>query len=189
MDIIGLNNKKDLIRNRTVFHDHLTDREEINWDLMMSLIDSHPKSLWNWNGEIRWLGLNDFHKRDLSPDITKNIVAEMEEIFVKNSPKKKQHEMCPQQISNIAFVGIGPHSGSFSRHKDMMDVLLYQAIGKVPITIGKNEEPSEKDLQITLNPGDYVWIPRGWWHKLNPINSRVTFSFGVEGDFDPATYV
>ena len=71
-----------------------------------------------------------------------------------------------------------------------MDVFLYQVLNNCKITIGYTEEPSDDDMVETLQPESlFVWIPRGTWHQLEPDVSRVTFSFGVEGDTDPATYV
>ena len=70
-----------------------------------------------------------------------------------------------------------------------MDVFLMQIINKCKITIGYTEEPSKDDMVEVYNQRQFVWIPRGTWHQLEPDVSRVTFSFGVEGDTDPADYV
>jgi mannose-6-phosphate isomerase-like protein (cupin superfamily) len=70
-----------------------------------------------------------------------------------------------------------------------MDVFLLQVVNECKITIGEFEEPSNSDYVSVMKPGNFVWIPRGTWHQLEPTVSRVTFSFGVEGDFNPADYV
>ena len=69
-----------------------------------------------------------------------------------------------------------------------MDVFLYQVLNNCKITIGYTEEPSDDDMVETLQPS-HSYGYQEELHQLEPDVSRVTFSFGVEGDTDPATYV
>lgn len=166
---------------------HWWDRVDVNdigWSLMMNLIDSHPKEEYDWNREKQRLAMNKFHFRESAPHVAKDIVYDMREFFSKPAQKKKKYEKGPPQITNIAFCGFGQFSGSYPRHKDSMDVFLVQVIGDTPIRIGYTEERTEDDEDKVMKPGDAVWIPRGTWHQLTPVASRVTFSFGFESDMD-----
>jgi mannose-6-phosphate isomerase-like protein (cupin superfamily) len=184
------------------FKDHLEDirakkhwwtKVDFNygWKNIMDLVDTHPQELYDWNREKQRLGLNSFHRRPSAPQFAKDVVKEMEEVFVDNAPRKEKYEKGAPQITNIAFCGFGQFSGSYPRHKDSMDVFLVQVINECKITIGYTEEPSNDDEIVIMKPGDAVWIPRGTWHQLEPKVSRVTFSFGFESDpdCDPALWI
>ena len=180
--MIGFEKRRELIRNKEVWWHHID--VEYDWIRMMNLIDTHPEEMYDWNREKNRLGLNSFHKRPSAPEFAKEVVTEMEEFFVNPAPKKFEYDKGAPQITNIAFVGFGQQSGSYPRHKDNMDVFLIQVINECKITIGKTEEPRNKDQRVIMKPGDCVWIPRGTWHQLQPTVSRVTFSFGFESDLD-----
>ena len=65
-----------------------------------------------------------------------------------------------------------------------MDVFLVQVISTVGLKVEgiNNNEPFDFKL------GMYVYLPRGTHHQVFPKISRVSFSFGVEGDPDPSMY-
>jgi mannose-6-phosphate isomerase-like protein (cupin superfamily) len=184
----------DQIRKKRVFwgrHDS-DELRNYSWDKLIDMVDTHSQDDYDWNREKQRLGLNAFHRRGSAPKFAHSIVTAMEKFFIddhKDAHTKEEYDKGPQQITNIAFCGFGQYSGSYPRHKDSMDVFLYQVLNKCKITIGYTEEPSDDDMVEVLHPGSFVWIPRGTWHQLEPDVSRVTFSFGVEGDTDPATYV
>jgi mannose-6-phosphate isomerase-like protein (cupin superfamily) len=167
------------------------DTKGYSWNDIIPLVDSHPEKLYDWNREKQRLGLNSFHQRPSAPQFAKDVVNEMEEVFVSNAPRKEKYEKGPPHITNIAFCGFGQFSGSYPRHKDSMDVFLLQVVSECKITIGYTEEPRNADETRLMRPGDAVWIPRGTWHQLEPKTSRVTFSFGFESDpdCDPSTFI
>jgi mannose-6-phosphate isomerase-like protein (cupin superfamily) len=167
------------------------DTKGYSWNDIIPLVDSHPENLYDWNREKQRLGLNSFHQRPSAPQFAKDVVNEMEEVFVSNAPRKEKYEKGPPHITNIAFCGFGQFSGSYPRHKDSMDVFLLQVVSECKITIGYTEEPRNADETRLMRPGDAVWIPRGTWHQLEPKTSRVTFSFGFESDpdCDPSTFI
>lgn len=70
------------------------------------------------------------------------------------------------------YVSFGKDSMTFGNHNDDVDVLLVQAIGSTSYICD--------DTRYTLNPGDSLLIPKGFYH--NPIVSgpRVTLSFSWE---------
>ena len=102
-------------------------------------------------------------------DELKEIVKDMRGFFTEN------------RITNIAFCGFGANSQSYPTHADAMDVLLLQVVGDCDITVDNEDR--------TMRPGDIVYIPRGTNHHIQPTMSRVTYSFGVEGDADPSDYI
>jgi hypothetical protein len=167
------------------------DTKGYSWNDIIPLVDSHPENLYDWNRDKQRLGLNSFHQRPSAPQFAKDVVNEMEEVFVSNAPRKEKYEKGPPHITNIAFCGFGQFSGSYPRHKDSMDVFLLQVVSECKITIGYTEEPRNADETRLMRPGDAVWIPRGTWHQLEPKTSRVTFSFGFESDpdCDPSTFI
>ena len=187
--MIGFKNHLEEIRNKK----HWWTKVDVDydWTRMISLIDTHPEKLYDWNREKQRLGLNSFHTRPSAPSFAKEVVNEMITTFVDPAPKKFKYEKGEPQITNIAFVGFGQYSGSYPRHKDSMDVFLVQVINKCKITIGYTEEPTNKDETVIMQPGDAVYLPRGTWHQLQPEVSRVTFSFAFESDpdSDPATFL
>ena len=65
-----------------------------------------------------------------------------------------------------------------------MDVFFCQVIANIKIRV----EGVNNDEPFDFGPGDYVWLPRGTHHQIIPSDSRVSFSFGVEGEPDPCTY-
>jgi mannose-6-phosphate isomerase-like protein (cupin superfamily) len=186
------------------FQSHITDIRnkkhwwtdinfDYDWGRHMRLVDTHPEKMYDWNRDKQRLGLNSFHRRPSSPQFAKDIFADMEDFFVSKAPTKNNDEYTkgPPQITNIAFCGFGRYTGSYPRHKDSMDVFLIQVLGDTPIRIGYTEERTEADEDKIMKPGDAVWIPRGTWHQLTPVASRVTFSFGFESDpdCDPSTFI
>lgn len=141
-----------------------------DWSTIISLLDSHPEELYHRVNEKFRISLNSFHQRGSSPKFAKNILAEMQKTFYKN------------KITNIAFIGVGRNTESYPLHKDNMDVFLFQVLGNMKLKVGENQP-------VNFIPGDYVYIPRGTQHQILPEASRVTFSFGVEGDSDPSKYL
>ena len=147
--------------------------EGYDWNRHMHALDSHPRNRLDLNSTKFRIGLNVFHQRESCPAFAKDIERILSEVFSLHN----------NRISNIAFTGFGPDSDSYPRHKDEMDVFLVQIIGDIKIQVeGLHEEP------VPFLPGDYYWIPRGVYHQVFPITSRVSFSFGVEGDPDPSVY-
>ena len=65
-----------------------------------------------------------------------------------------------------------------------MDVFLVQVIS----TVGLKVEGINGEEPFDFEPGMYVYLPRGTHHQVFPRESRVSFSFGVEGTPDPSMY-
>lgn len=169
--------KEDLIASKTPFIGKLPINvlEEYNWEKHLHLLDTHPEKLLDPNTKKFRMGMNNFHDRPSAPKFAKYIVEEMQDFFTMHHNK----------ITNIAFTGFGPNSDSYPWHADSMDVFFVQVLGDVEVTIeGLNDGKPQ-----WFRPGDYGFFPRGCHHRIQPHKSRVSFSFGVEGGVDPATYM
>jgi hypothetical protein len=164
------------IRTKTPFVGNLpfNMEETYNWNEYMQMMDSHPDDLYDRNSDKMRIGLNSFHSRGSAPDFAKKIYEEMQDVFTLHA----------QKITNIAFSGFGRDSGSYPWHKDSMDVFLVQVIS----TVGLKVEGINNNEPFDFEPGMYVYLPRGTHHQVFPKISRVSFSFGVEGDPDPSMY-
>ena len=164
------------IRTKTPFVGNLPFdmKETYNWNEYMQMMDSHPDDLYDRNSDKMRIGLNSFHSRGSAPGFAKKIYEEMQDVFTLHA----------QKITNIAFSGFGRDSGSYPWHKDSMDVFLVQVIS----TVGLKVEGINNNEPFDFEPGMYVYLPRGTHHQVFPKISRVSFSFGVEGDPDPSMY-
>lgn len=77
------------------------------------------------------------------------------------------------------------NSGSFGDHWDTHDVFAIQLMGRkrwllysptftlpLPGQTSKNYKhcrPAEPVLDVVLEPGDVLYVPRGWWHSATPL--------------------
>ncbi|WP_328433161.1 JmjC domain-containing protein [Streptomyces sp. NBC_00425] len=71
--------------------------------------------------------------------------------------------------------------GGFPEHWDDHDVFVIQLLGqkhwqvqsptrKWPLPDDFGEPPTEYANEWTLTPGSVLYLPRGWWHKVTPLN-------------------
>ena len=149
------------IQNNRVFETSI-DPELINqnWTTVVNMIDSHPDEFTKREPSKNRIELNQFHRKSSVKPIVKTIISSLQEI-------------CPDKtITNIAFIGFGKHK-SFPSHKDKMDVLLVQVKGRIKLAV--------EEIDKVMMPGDVVYIPRGIYHNITPLQSRLTYSFGIEG--------
>jgi len=159
-----------------------------NWTAVVNMIDSHPEKYIHREPNKNRIDLNELHLREsVLP-----VVTEMISLLQSICPDKK--------ITNIAYMGFGKHQ-SFPRHKDTMDVLLLQVKGRINVDVeekikttsfidektGEKEYRSEicsKGVNRIMVPGDVTYIPRDTYHIITPLQSRVTYSFGIEDGKD-----
>lgn len=171
------------VRNKEFLHTSYA--VEYNLYDFIKYADSHPTKKKTWADDKKRLLLTAMELRDSTPQFAKDILTELQSLFTKNG------------TSAHSFVGFTSDSESFAIHKDRMDVLYLQVIGEIYWSVWKSD--SEDDnispemgtciWRKKFTPGDMIWIPRGTYHLVEPITTRVGFSFGVEGDIDPCEYV
>lgn len=93
-----------------------------------------------------------------------------------------------------AYAAVGG-SGTFDKHWDTHDVFAVQLIGrkrwrlysttfKNPLPHQKSRDykescPKEPILDVILEAGDLLYIPRGWWHEASPIDGEETFHAAI----------
>ena len=62
---------------------------------------------------------------------------------------------------------------TFGKHKDTMNVYFWQCQGVTKWII-------ENDLEVILNPGDLIYIPKGVYHQVVPLSPRLGVSMSHE---------
>lgn len=157
------------------------------WYQFLKLFKNHPDRHAEFTDEALRFSLVHMERRGSTPRFAKDICEDMQYTFTKN------------HISLIAFGGLDMDHRSFKVHRDTMDVLYVQVLGSVDWTIWETDSEVEEfsphdntGTQIwkqTMVPGDAIWIPRGIFHHVKPLSGRVGFSFGVEREPDPSTYI
>lgn len=91
---------------------------------------------------------------------------------------------------------------SFKNHWDTRDVFAVQLKGKkhwslsapnfeMPLYMQQSKDvdipaPQHPDMEVVLEAGDVLYIPRGWWHNPVPMNCE-TFHLAI-GTFSPTGY-
>ena len=174
------------IRNRQYhYFGNIVDIVGFNLYDYIMLLDSHPKEHKTWNPDKENISLLKMEYRESTPIFAKNIIFDLKENLTLNS------------ITCHSFSGFTETSQSFKIHKDQMDVLYLQVVGSVVWSVWKSSvnednilpEQGECIFRETFTPGDLIWIPRGTFHHVKPLSARVGFSFGVEKDTNPSTYI
>lgn len=105
------------------------------------------------------------------------------------------------QTSGNAYLSFSG-DGTFGKHWDTHDVFAMQLIGRkrwrifaptfpLPLTYQTNDRsghtcPAEPTLELTLEEGDVVYIPRGWWHHVVPLQVG-SFHLSV-GSYSPTLF-
>ena len=88
------------------------------------------------------------------------------------------------QTSGNAYMSFAG-DGSFGQHWDTHDVFVIQMIGRkrwrlfsptfpLPLTYQTNDRsghacPAEPALELNMEEGDVMYVPRGWWHHVIPL--------------------
>ena len=153
------------------------DMSKFSWDHFINMLDKHPAENYFYETptrrhHVRWLERNDY-----GPSFMLSILDDMKKIFYKNS------------VTNIAFCGMRTEHTSYPTHKDPCDVMYLQVLGRAKFNVSLTETGGTDIISEVFHPGDMIWIPRGIYHRIEPMESRVSFSFGVEHEPDPSTYV
>ena len=105
------------------------------------------------------------------------------------------------QTSGNAYMSFSG-DGTFGEHWDTHDVFAIQLVGRkrwrifpptlpLPLTYQTHDRsghkcPAEPLLEITMEEGDMLYLPRGWWHHVIPLEVG-SFHFSV-GCYSPTLF-
>ncbi|WP_077406668.1 cupin-like domain-containing protein [Janthinobacterium sp. LM6] len=70
-----------------------------------------------------------------------------------------------------------PNVGQELAHCSMID-LRYPDHARFPLMVGLQA------YAITLEPGDMIYIPRGWWHAVHSLDTAISINYWWSGIFD-----
>lgn len=103
-----------------------------------------------------------------------------------------QYALCGVTANAYASFG-GPAATNI--HWDTHDVFVVQLLGKkhwqvfeptleLPVSNQvsnhrKSEAPQNPSLDLILEEGDVLYLPRGWWHRVSPIDGAETIHLAV----------
>lgn len=184
----------EAVRNRQYYRMDYPNIEDldITWEELFHLMDSQPEELLFLKTDKLAFAMTGMEKRASSPQFSISIVKQLKKLFPKNT------------ITSHLYGGLTKQSKSFRIHRDRMDVFYIQLIGDIEWSIWEPNDPSyyeDKDKDVLLesqgkkvfserfNCGKMIWIPRGTYHLVEPYETRLGISFGVEGQPEPSTYV
>ena len=115
---------------------------------------------------------------------------------------KQVAQFAQAQTIVSGYLAFGSDS-SYGNHWDTRDVLAVQLIGKkhrslsapnvdMPLYMQQAKDmphiprPEKADMEVVLEAGDVLYIPRGWWHNPMPMGCE-TFHLAI-GTFPPNGY-
>ena len=184
----------EAVRNRKHYRVDYPNLEEIDlsWDETIRLLDTHPEDHLTLKQDKISFNMTALEARASSPKFVKKILNELKTTFPENN------------ITAHFFGGFTSQSKSFMIHRDSMDVFYMQILGDIEWSVWEANDPkyynedsgknitadrAKKVFTERFTRGKMIWIPRQTYHLVEPYNSRLGVSFGVEGKIDPSTYV
>lgn len=145
---------------------------DTTWDKFIKLVDKITDGGHYNNSSSKWrvdlLALQDQDCWKLLGQEAYDVQRALQNIFTEHT------------ITLIAFTGFTANNRSFPVHRDGMDVVLLQALGNVHVE--HQDKKNHVSMSYFMQPGDLTFIPRGVDHRIIPHGSRVTYSFGIEGE-------
>lgn len=98
-------------------------------------------------------------------------IAEKFRIEIQNSHDIRAN----QNFTSQFFLSMTSLDSMFGKHKDSMDVWIWQIQGS-----SFWEIEGKKNFTKKVTPGDLIYIPRGTYHTITPLEPRVSISFASE---------
>jgi len=88
--------------------------------------------------------------------------------------KKIQNQFPDQKISSHLYVSLSKTSKTLGKHRDVMDVVVWQCLGSTHWKIY-----DDILYEYDLKPGEFLYIPERMYHDTYPITPRASISFGI----------
>lgn len=159
-----------------------------DWNDALELLDSHPEDHRVIKKQKMGFVCTALERRESNPLFAKEIISNLKQTFQKNS------------VTCHMFGGFTNQSKSFQIHRDVMDVLYLQVVGEIHWSAWEPKDENNTPENIPRDDANCIyrekfvkgrmfWIPRHKYHYVEPVQSRIGFSFGVEGKTDPSTYI
>ena len=207
----AVNNKflEDVRAGKPHFFGKINKVKDFSFVDWIKLIEGHPKD--DLNGEQKKelkvykprknaIELRHLERRGSAPRWFKELLSRMQKTFHKN------------HITAIGFGSFTADAESFKIHRDRMDVVYLQVLGRVKLSLWKPTVPVSPVHNTLVSPEDtfnpksdldkaekfwerifesdqLLWIPRGTYHYIEPLETRLGISFGIEGPTNPKTYI
>ena len=194
------NNFLKAVRNAKPYYFGKINKVKYSYIQWLELIETYKidekfngKPIKVYNKEKQAVELRHLEKKNRNvPRFCKDLISMMEKTFPKN------------KVTAISFGSFGPDAKSFKIHKDKMDVVYLQVLGTVRFSLWKANPGVEKketfnplfELDLVtkfyekiFGPDELIWIPRGTYHYIEPLETRMAISFGIEGNPNPKTYI
>jgi len=186
---------REAVRNQHYYRPNnyeLPSDLDFGWKEVIWMLDSHPDEKRTLRESKLGFVLTAMEQRNSTPRFVKDIIKELKSVFPDNN------------ITAHFFGGFTNKSKSFEIHRDTMDVLYLQILGNVEWSMWEpnnsdyykddskkilNKEEANLSYTSIFKPGNMIWVPRGKYHLVEPYNSRLGVSFGIEGKIDPSSYI
>lgn len=107
----------------------------------------------------------------------------------------RQIQSFTQEIATANCYAATSGNGTFGRHWDTHDVIALQLTGRkrwkvwkptyhlpTPGQVSRPHRPlttPNPDIDIVIEAGDALYLPRGWWHEATPISGHSTIHLAV----------
>jgi hypothetical protein len=111
------------------------------------------------------LDMHVFHVVDYKPNLYKNIIPWLKEVF-------EIHHLGTKALIN--FVG---NEGDYGIHSDEHDVVLWGCAGSVDWNIYDDKNNINSYVTYTINPGDILFCPKGVTHQAIVTKPRASMVF------------
>jgi len=94
--------------------------------------------------------------------------------LVKEILKRVAQEQLSDSFSAHLFFSMSTESQNYGRHEDDSDLWYWQMYGRTHWTI---EHPDGSKVERMMEPGDWLYCPRHYYHTAVPQGARASLSF------------
>jgi len=157
-----------------------------SWDVILKEIDKvYKNALENGEFEKNKIPLKDFYRErytksiEVSKHFSMTVWTDKDIPIIKHFTQSlgDSHNIRGNQnFSSQIFMSLTSVDSMFGKHRDEMDVWIWQLHGASKWFV----EGRESDFNHNATSGDLLYIPRGLYHEITPLEPRVSISFASE---------